>query len=55
MVVEITYDHASGGRFRHGTALRRWRPEKAPSQCTRDQMREEARPGLLVADLLRKD
>ncbi len=52
LVVEIGYDHASEGRFRHGTALLRWRPDKAPRQCTRDQMQEEARPGLLVKTLL---
>jgi len=34
LVVEVRYDHYSGGRFRHGTKLMRWRPDKAPSQCT---------------------
>jgi len=29
----------SGGRFRHGTRLLRWRPDKAPRQCTMDQIR----------------
>ncbi len=53
LVVEVTYDHASEGRFRHGTALRRWRPDKAPHQCTREQMQEEARPGVLVEQLLK--
>ncbi len=52
LVVEVSYDHASEGRFRHGAALLRWRPDKAPRQCTRDQMQEEARPGLLVEALL---
>ena len=33
LVVEVTYDHVSGGRFRHGTSLLRFRPEKAPRQC----------------------
>jgi ATP-dependent DNA ligase len=38
LVVEVLYDHVSGGRFRHGTRLLRWRPDKAPAQCTREQM-----------------
>jgi ATP-dependent DNA ligase len=37
-VVEVCYDHFSGGRFRHGTRLLRWRPDKAPRQCTMAQM-----------------
>jgi ATP-dependent DNA ligase len=39
LVVEVAYDHVSGGRFRHGTRFVRWRPEKAPAQCTMDQLR----------------
>jgi ATP-dependent DNA ligase len=38
LVVEVGYDHFTGGRFRHGTKLVRWRPDKAPSQCTMDQI-----------------
>jgi ATP-dependent DNA ligase len=38
LVVEVRYDHVSGGRFRHGTRLLRWRPDKAPSQCTFEQI-----------------
>jgi ATP-dependent DNA ligase len=38
LVVEIRYDHVSGGRFRHGTRLLRWRPDKAPRQCTFEQI-----------------
>ncbi len=53
LVVEVSYDHVSAGRFRHGTGLLRWRLDKAPRQCTREQIREEARPGLLVEALLR--
>ncbi len=53
LVVEVSYDHVSAGRFRHGTALLRWRADKAPRQCTREQIREEARPGLLVEALLK--
>ncbi len=39
LVVEVEYDHFSQGRFRHGTRLRRWRPDKAPKQCTMDQLK----------------
>ncbi len=42
LVVEVRYDHVSGGRFRHGTRLLRWRPDKAPHQCTFEQI--EASP-----------
>ena len=38
IVVEVTYDHFTGGRFRHGTKIVRWRPDKAPRQCTLDQV-----------------
>ncbi|WP_446694749.1 ATP-dependent DNA ligase [Rhodopseudomonas telluris] len=38
LVVEVCYDHFSGERFRHGTSLLRWRPDKAPKQCTMDQL-----------------
>jgi ATP-dependent DNA ligase len=38
MVVEVQYDHFDGGRFRHGTKLLRFRPDKAPRQCTFDQV-----------------
>jgi ATP-dependent DNA ligase len=41
LVVEVSYDHVSGGRFRHGTTLLRWRPDKAPAQCTLDQLRQK--------------
>jgi ATP-dependent DNA ligase len=38
LVVEVRYDHVSGGRFRHGARLLRWRPDKAPRQCTFEQI-----------------
>ncbi|TPM94980.1 ATP-dependent DNA ligase [Mesorhizobium sp. B2-1-3A] len=34
LVVEIRFDHVTGDRFRHGTKFMRWRPDKAPKQCT---------------------
>jgi len=42
LVVEICYDHFSGDRFRHGTRLMRWRPDKSPRQCTFSQVRKGA-------------
>ncbi len=38
LVVEVQFDHVSGDRFRHGTRLLRWRPDKAPEQCTFEQI-----------------
>jgi ATP-dependent DNA ligase len=39
LVIEVQYDHFTGGRFRHGTRFLRWRPDKKPSQCTFDQVK----------------
>ena len=39
LVVEVEYDHFSQDRFRHGTKFIRWRPDKAPKQCTFEQVR----------------
>ena len=41
LVVEVEYDHFSGGRFRHGTRFVRWRPDKSPKQCTFEQIERE--------------
>jgi ATP-dependent DNA ligase len=38
LVVEVTFDHVSDGRIRHGTKLQRWRDDKPPAQCTIDQL-----------------
>ncbi|MBV9994060.1 MAG: hypothetical protein JO127_02490 [Caulobacteraceae bacterium] len=38
LVVEVAYDHASGGRFRHGVRLVRLRPDKSPRQCGMEQL-----------------
>jgi ATP-dependent DNA ligase len=46
LVVEVTYDHYTGGRFRHGTKLIRWRPDKSPRQCTFEQVEQRAGRGL---------
>ncbi len=42
LVVEVAYDHFSQDRFRHGTKLLRVRPDKAPQQCTMDQVRRRS-------------
>jgi ATP-dependent DNA ligase len=42
LVIEVSYDHFSGERFRHGTSILRWRPDKAPKQCTFDQLKQKA-------------
>jgi ATP-dependent DNA ligase len=47
IVVEVAYDHFTGGRFRHGTRFLRWRPDKNPRQCTMDQL--EHREGKAIA------
>lgn len=47
IVVEVAYDHFTGGRFRHGTKIMRYRPDKAPRQCTMDQV--EHREGKSLA------
>lgn len=49
LVVEVCYDHFTGDRFRHGTRLLRWRPDKVPRQCTLDQL-DQRRPSLALFD-----
>ncbi len=46
LVCEVEYDHVSGGRFRHGTRFLRWRPDKAPHQCTLEQIRQSGASAL---------
>jgi ATP-dependent DNA ligase len=46
LVVEVQFDHFTGGRFRHGTKFLRWRPEKSPRACTMDQVRREHRAAM---------
>jgi ATP-dependent DNA ligase len=38
LVVEVTFDHVSDGRIRHGAKVQRWREDKAPAECTVDQL-----------------
>ena len=40
LVVEVQFDHKSGGRIRHGTKIVRWRTDKAPRECLVSQMSE---------------
>jgi ATP-dependent DNA ligase len=38
LVVEVTFDHVSAGRIRHGTRILRWREDKPPTECKLEQM-----------------
>jgi ATP-dependent DNA ligase len=38
LVVEVSFDHVSSGRIRHGAKLLRWREDKDPKDCTFDQL-----------------
>ncbi|CAN5479844.1 ATP-dependent DNA ligase [soil metagenome] len=38
LVVEITFDHVSADRIRHGSKIVRWREDKEPRECTFDQL-----------------
>jgi ATP-dependent DNA ligase len=46
LVCEVTYDHFSGGRFRHGTKFLRWRPDKDPKLCTYEQLESKGATSL---------
>jgi ATP-dependent DNA ligase len=46
LVVEVEFDHFTGGRFRYGTKFLRWRPEKVPSACTMKQVVRENQSAL---------
>lgn len=47
LVAEVIYDQVTGGRFRHGTTFKRWREDKRPDQCTREQLAHELSPAAL--------
>ena len=38
LVVEVTFDHVSDGRIRHGTKVLRWRDDKPPAECRLEQL-----------------
>jgi ATP-dependent DNA ligase len=40
LVVEITFDHVSDGRIRHGSKVQRWRDDKPAKACTLDQLEQ---------------
>jgi ATP-dependent DNA ligase len=40
IVVEVGFDHVTDDRFRHGTKLIRFRPDKSPRQCTMEQLHQ---------------
>ena len=42
LVVEVAYDQVTNNRFRHGTTLLRWRPDKKPRDCTFEQLKQRA-------------
>jgi ATP-dependent DNA ligase len=44
VVIEVSYDQLTGGRFRHATRFERWRPDKDPEQCTMDQLERPEGP-----------
>jgi ATP-dependent DNA ligase len=50
LVVEVRYDEVTAGRFRHGTTLLRWRPDKAPRQCRFDQLPQSGAGALALLD-----
>jgi ATP-dependent DNA ligase len=53
LVVEVRYDQVTGNRLRHGSRFLRWRPDKAPEQCTFGQLRRSSPPPDVVTRLLR--
>jgi ATP-dependent DNA ligase len=40
LVVEVTFDHVSNDRIRHGTKMSRWREDKDPRDCRVDQLEQ---------------
>ena len=38
LVVEVTFDHTSNDRIRHGTKIKRWREDKSPRECLKTQL-----------------
>ncbi len=45
LVAEVRYDKVQGTRFRHGTKLLRFRPDKDPVSCTWAELRPPRQPG----------
>ncbi len=38
LVIEISFDHVSAGRIRHGSKILRWREDKKPEECKLGQL-----------------
>jgi ATP-dependent DNA ligase len=38
LVIEVTFDHVSAGRIRHGSKILRWRDDKDPKDCKVEQL-----------------
>lgn len=45
VVVQVSYDQLTGGRFRHATRFERWRPDKDAADCTMEQLDLPEGPG----------
>lgn len=54
LVVEVRYDHYTGGRFRHGTKIVRWRADKKPAQCRMSQLEKDSRSPLDLLETKKK-
>lgn len=52
LVVEVRFDKVQGNRFRHGTKLLRFRPDKHPATCTWRELRPPRPPGALTISAL---
>ncbi len=50
LIVEVQYDHFTGNRFRHGTKLLHWRPDKRPTECKLAQVKRESQSPLTLLD-----
>src|SRR6202011_4919635 len=42
LVCEVAYDEVTDGRFRHGVRFVRWRPDKDPAECLREDLTRPA-------------
>lgn len=38
LVIEVSFDHVSAGRIRHGAKILRWRDDKPPGECSLEQL-----------------
>jgi ATP-dependent DNA ligase len=38
LVIEVSFDHVSAGRIRHGSKILRWREDKEPKDCKLEQL-----------------